>query len=60
MTIVAVHASSSICQHSALFNVMFICAFEATLFIFAEFSYMIKIEASIALCDTTVSFKQSA
>jgi len=39
---------------------MFICAFEAALFIFAEFSHMIKIEAFIALCDTTVLFKQFA
>jgi len=60
VTIVAVRASSSIHQHNALFDVMFVCAFEATLFVFAEFSYMIKIEASIALCDTTVLFKQFA
>jgi len=39
---------------------MFICAFEATFFVFAEFSHMIKIEASIALCDMTVLFKQFA
>jgi len=39
---------------------MFVCAFEAALFIFAEFSHMIKIEASIALCDMTVLFKQFA
>jgi len=60
VTIVAVRASSFICQHSALFDVMFVCAFEATLFVLAKFSYMIKIEASIALCDTTVLFKQFA
>jgi len=60
VTIIAVHASSSIHQHSAFFNVMFVCVFEAMLFIFAEFSYMIKIEAFIALCNTTVSFKQLA
>ncbi len=60
MTIVAVHTSSSIHRHNALLNVMFICAFEATFFVFAEFSHMIKIEASIALCDMTVLFKQFA
>jgi len=60
VTIVAVRASSSIHQHSAFFDVMFVCAFEAALFVFAESSYMIKIEASIALCDTTVLFKQLA
>jgi len=60
MIIVAVCTLSSIHRHSALFDVMFVCTFEATLFIFAEFSYMIKIEASIALYDMTVSFKQLA
>jgi len=39
---------------------MFVCAFEAALFIFAEFSHMIKIKAFIALCDMTVLFKQFA
>jgi len=58
VTIIAVRASSFIHQHNAFLDVMFVCAFEATLFIFAEFSYMIKIEASIALCNTTVLFKQ--
>jgi len=58
VTIVAVRASSSIRRHSAFFDVMFACTFEAALFVFAESSYMIKIEASIALCDTTVSLKQ--
>jgi len=60
MIIVAVCTSFFIHRHNALLDVMFICAFEATLFIFAEFSHMIKIEASIALCDTTVLFKQLA
>jgi len=60
MTIIAVHASSFIHQHDASLDVMFVCAFEATLFIFAKFSYMIKIETFIALCDTTVLFKQLA
>jgi len=60
VTIVAVHASSFIHRHNALFDVMFVCTFEAALFVFAEFSYMIKIEAFIALCNTTVSFKQLA
>jgi len=39
---------------------MFICAFKAALFIFAEFNHMIKIKAFITLCDATVSFKQFA
>jgi len=60
MTIVAVHASSFIHRHNALLNVMFVCTFEATLFVFAESSHIIKIEAFIALCDTTVLFKQLA
>ncbi len=60
MIIVAVRASSSIYQHNVLLNVMFICAFEATFLIFARFSHMIKIEALVALCDTTVLFKQFA
>jgi len=60
MTIIAIHASSSIHRHNALFNVMFICAFEAALFVFAESSHMIEIKAFIALCDTTVLFKQLA
>jgi len=58
--IIAVRTSSFIHRHNALFNVMFVCTFEAILFIFAEFSHMIKIEAFIALCDTTVLFKQFA
>ncbi len=37
---------------------MFICTFEATFFISAEFNYMIKINASEALNDATVLFKQ--
>jgi len=60
MTIIAIYASSSIHQHNALLDVMFVCTFEATLFIFAEFSHMIKIEAFIALCNMTVLFKQLA
>jgi len=60
MIIVAVCTLSFIHQHNAFLDVMFVCAFKATLFVFAEFSYMIKIEAFIALCDTTVLFKQLA
>jgi len=60
MIIIAVRASSFIHQHSAFFNMMFICSFEAALFIFAKFSYMIKIEAFIVLCNMTVLFKQFA
>jgi len=58
--IIAVRASSFIHQHNAFLNVMFVCAFEAALFIFAKFNHMIEIKASIALCDTTVLFKQLA
>ncbi len=60
MTIVAVRTSSFIHQHNALLDVMFVCAFEATLFVFAESSHMIKIETFITLCDTTVLLKQLA
>jgi len=60
MTIIAVRASSFIHRHNTFLDVMFICAFEAALFIFAEFSHMIKIKAFITLCDTTVLFKQFA
>jgi len=60
VTIIAVHASSSIHQHNASLSVMLVCTFEAALFVFAEFSYIIKIEAFKALCDTTVLFKQFA
>ncbi len=60
MTIIAVHTSSFIHQHNTFFNVMLVCAFEATLFIFAEFNHMIKIETFITLHDITVSFKQLA
>jgi len=60
VTIVAVRASSFIHQHNASFDVMFVCAFKAMLFIFAESSHMIKIKAFITLCDTTVLFKQLA
>jgi len=60
MTIIAIRASSFIHQHNTFLDVMFIYAFEATLFIFAEFNHMIKTEASIALCNTTVLFKQLA
>jgi len=60
MTIVAVRTSSFIHQYNALFDMMFICAFKAALFIFAKSSYMIKIEAFITLCDTSILFKQFA
>jgi len=60
VTIIAVYASSFIHQHNAFLDVMFVCTFEATLFVFAKFSHMIKIEAFIALYDTTVLFKQFA
>ncbi len=58
--IIAVHALSFIHRHNAFLDVMFICTFEAMLFIFAKSNHMIKIKASIALCDMTVFFKQFA
>jgi hypothetical protein len=60
VTIIAVHASSFIHQHNASLDVMLVYAFEATFFIFARFNHMIKIKALVALCDTTVLFKQFA
>jgi len=60
MIIIAVRASSFIHQYNASFDVMFICTFEATFFIFARFNHMIKIEALVALCDMTILFKQFA
>jgi len=60
MIFVAVDATSFIQRHHALFNVMFICAFNAVLFLLVEFDHMIKFEASVALSDATVLFKQLA
>jgi len=57
---VAVDATSSIQRHYALFNVMFVCTFSAALFLLAESDHMIKFEASVALSDVTVLFKQLA
>jgi len=57
---VAVDATSSIQRHHALFDVMFVCAFSAALFLLAESDHMIKFEASVALSDATVLFKQFA
>jgi hypothetical protein len=56
--IVAVDATSSIRRHHALFNVMFVCAFSAALFLLAESDHIIKFEASVTLSDVTVLFKQ--
>jgi len=58
VTVIAVHVLSFIHQHNAFFMMMFICTFEATFFISAEFNHMIKINASEALNDATVLFKQ--
>jgi len=53
-------ATSSIQEHNALFNMMFVCAFSTALFFLAELDYIIKFEASVALCDAKVLFKQFA
>jgi len=57
---VAVDATSFIQRHHALFDVMFVCAFSAALFLLAESDHMIKFEASVTLSDATVLFKQLA
>jgi len=57
---IAVDATSFIRRHHALFNVMFVCAFNAALFLLAKSDHMIKFEASVALSDVTVLFKQLA
>jgi len=60
MIFVAVDATSSIRRHHALFDVMFVCTFNAALFLLAESDHMIKFKASVALSDVTVLFKQLA
>jgi len=60
MIFIAVDATSFIQRHNALFNVMFVCAFNAALFLLAESDHMIKFKASVALNDVTVLFKQLA
>jgi len=60
VTFVAVDATSFIQRHHALFDVMFVCAFSAALFLLAESDHMIKFEAFVALSDATVLFKQLA
>jgi len=57
---VAVNATFSIQRHHALFDVMFVCTFSTALFLLAESDHMIKFEASVALSDVTVLFKQLA
>jgi len=60
MIFVAVDATSFIQKHYALFNVMFVCAYSAALFLLAKSDHMIKFEASVTLSDATVLFKQFA
>jgi len=60
MIFIAVDATSSIQRHHALFDVMFVCTFSAALFFLAKSDHMIKFEASVALSDVTVFFKQFA
>jgi len=57
---IAVDATSFIQRHHTLFDVMFVCTFNAALFLLAESDHMIKFEASVALSDATVLFKQFA
>jgi len=57
---IAVDATSFIQRHHILFDVMFVCTFSAALFLLAESDHMIKFEASVALSDATVLFKQFA
>jgi len=57
---IAVDATFSIQKHHTLFNVMFVCAFNAVLFLLAKSDHMIKFKASVALSDATVLFKQFA
>jgi len=60
MIFVAVDATSSIRRHYALFDVMFVFAFSAALFLLAESDHMIKFKASVTLSNATVLFKQLA
>jgi len=60
MIFIAVDAMSFIQKHHAFFNMMFVCAFNAALFLFAKSDLVIKFEASVALSDVTVFFKQFA
>jgi len=60
MIFIAVDTTSSIQRHYTLFDVMFVCAFSAALFLLAESDHMIKFETSVALSDATVLFKQLA
>jgi len=55
---VAVNATFSIQKHHASFDMMFVCALDATLILFAEFDHVIKFLTSEALCDATVLFEQ--
>jgi len=57
---IAVDATFSIQKHHAFFDVMFICTFNAALFLLAESDHMIKFKASVTLSDATVLFKQLA
>jgi len=57
---VAIDATSFIQRHHALFDVMFVCAFSAALFLLAESDHIIEFETSVALSDVTVLFKQFA
>jgi hypothetical protein len=60
MIFIAINATSFIQRHHAFFDVMFICAFSAALFLLAESDHMIKFKASVTLSDVTVLFKQFA
>jgi len=57
MIFIAVNTMSFIQKHHAFLNMMFICAFNTMLILFAEFDHMIKFLTSEALCDATVFLK---
>jgi len=57
---IAVNTTFTIQKHHAFFDVIFVYTFNAALFLLVESDYMIKFEASVALSDATVFFKQFA
>jgi len=58
MIFVAVNATFFIQRHYASFDMMFICALDATLILSAEFDHVIKFLTSEALYDATVLLEQ--
>jgi len=60
MIFVAVYTSSFIHQHNTFFKVMLVCAFQAALFVLADFNHVIKLEVLVALYDATIFLEQLA